>query len=355
MATNCPKCGTLILLDDRFCRACGTDIKGSDGMDECIECKVPVQKGKLYCEKCEASHRGNIHSQTRDISVNQGQLDASRGSYSLPGSENNGLDRHSGDKILVGTGDVDNSKHNTYILPTAPAPTPATTFLNCDYCGSHVAQISTFKCGNCGINLCNSHKDHKHLVCIKCAEVKDKEEEEKRRATRTSSYVPSPDPIQELYANLAGLSNPMLPFNIQVWTDRKSYRIGDILKINFRSDVDCYLWLLDLGTSGKLFMIYPNPYVPDNLLRGGKTYSLPDERYDNDFKWIINPPTGIERVKAIATVQYMSTPGLAALKSDMAFSPMQESGRICRDIGIQTRKLPPSGWATTMCEFAVEK
>jgi len=90
-------------------------------------------------------------------------------------------------------------------------------------------------------------------------------------------------------------------FNIDIWTNKKEYEVGDTLTIYVKSHRDCYLNLLDIGTSGKLTILFPNSFYSNNFIRGGRTYSIPGDfgRFNID----VVEPEGVERIKAIATLE----------------------------------------------------
>jgi TolB-like protein len=104
-----------------------------------------------------------------------------------------------------------------------------------------------------------------------------------------------------LLRRLASLKQHDPPFEIKLWTDRQDYTMGDSIAFNFRSDRDCYLTLIDIATSGNITILFPNRYHPQNFIRAGVTYRVPAEDYGFEFQ--VTGPRGIERVKAIATLQ----------------------------------------------------
>ncbi|MGA1824413.1 MAG: DUF4384 domain-containing protein [bacterium] len=90
-------------------------------------------------------------------------------------------------------------------------------------------------------------------------------------------------------------------FKIDIWTDKKEYMIGDSLTIYVRSDMDCYVNILDIGTSGNPTLIFPNSLHKANFIKGGTTYSIPGDFFG--FTIEVLGPTGVERIQAIATLE----------------------------------------------------
>lgn len=58
---------------------------------------------------------------------------------------------------------------------------------------------------------------------------------------------------------------------------------------------------MDIGTSGKLTVLFPNTLYSNNFIKGGRTYSIPGDlgRFNID----VLGPVGVERIKAIATLE----------------------------------------------------
>ncbi|MDK2972676.1 MAG: hypothetical protein PWP23_2431 [Candidatus Sumerlaeota bacterium] len=82
-------------------------------------------------------------------------------------------------------------------------------------------------------------------------------------------------------------------------TDRSSYWEGDDVDITFRVSHDSYLYLFSTDPRGETRMIFPNRYDRDNLLRGGRTYRIPDSSY----RMVATGPSGYDTLHAIATTE----------------------------------------------------
>ena len=139
------------------------------------------------------------------------------------------------------------------------------------------------------------------------------------------------------------------PFIIDIWTDKKEYTIGDTLTIYVRSDKDCYLSLLDIGTSGKLTLLFPNSLYKDNFIQGGKTYSIPGDFWGFSLK--VLAPLGIERIKAIATLKPFS---LVKSKIYQGFYSLEkENVRGLRDIKVNMKTLSSMTWVQDYVEIRI--
>ena len=70
--------------------------------------------------------------------------------------------------------------------------------------------------------------------------------------------------------------NPAPPFKISIWLSRSAVSPGETISVSFRSSMNCYLTLLDHGSSEKITVIYPNPLSgTNNFVRAGRVYTFP--------------------------------------------------------------------------------
>jgi len=111
------------------------------------------------------------------------------------------------------------------------------------------------------------------------------------------------------------------PFQVKVWTrprrdaasaggsrdigtvpdrDGARYRVGDEIEVCFLASRDCYITLLNIGTSGALTVLFPNRIHPDNFVRADEVHVVPGENYG--FRYQLQGPHGVERLKAVATL-----------------------------------------------------
>jgi len=176
--------------------------------------------------------------------------------------------------------------------------------------------------------------------------------------------------ILEQFDRLSEIKSSQSTFKIDVWTQEGtsstprdisivpktapgSYRIGDKITFFFRSNQDCYLTLFNLGTSGRVTVLFPNRLFQDNFIRADRTYSIPGEGYS--FEYVLSGPAGVERVKAIASMERGNLADLDFSQKDRVFYSVERSAA-AKDIQIvekRMKELPATGWATAMCKFDV--
>jgi hypothetical protein len=85
--------------------------------------------------------------------------------------------------------------------------------------------------------------------------------------TRNMDYVPEPAPVAAVHT-------------------------GDLVRIEARADTDGYLTVLNLGSSGQLKVVLPNPLAPENRIRAGQPHRLTVK---------LTPPAGTDRAVIIWT------------------------------------------------------
>ena len=88
-------------------------------------------------------------------------------------------------------------------------------------------------------------------------------------------------------------------FDVKLWTDKASYRVGDTIAFYFQAQKDCYVTLVNINASGSITQLFPNRFHSDNRVRAGERYRIPDQNYGFEFQ--VEPPGGVERVYAIGS------------------------------------------------------
>ena len=169
------------------------------------------------------------------------------------------------------------------------------------------------------------------------------------------------------------IQNNNADFDIQVWTAKKTadahardisvapkqkqsnYQVGDKVVILFRANRDCYLTLLNVGTSGKLTILFPNTLHQDNFIRANQVYRIPDTDYG--FEYQLQGPAGTEMLKAIATenkIELMES----NFTSDGVLFETRTPQVAARDINIIKTKIESvtsQSWAESGCRFSVSQ
>ena len=148
--------------------------------------------------------------------------------------------------------------------------------------------------------------------------------------------------VQQAFTTIQNASSE---FKISVWVDHQdnTYTIGQPIKFYFKSTRDCYINLLDIGTSSKVTLIYPNQYEQSNFIKAGITYQLPRP---NSFQFTASAPQGKEMIKAIATLSKTDLAMLPGAKSAGPFKRFDQEGTaVAKDIQVTLNQTPLKQWA----------
>ncbi|ADP70513.1 Peptidoglycan-binding domain 1 protein [Rhodomicrobium vannielii ATCC 17100] len=129
-----------------------------------------------------------------------------------------------------------------------------------------------------------------------------------------------------------------VPASIKVsaWLDRENatYRPGDAVTLQVRTSKPAYITVLDVGTSGKVHVIYPNRYQREKRVEAFEVVQIPtpDERY----RFTVNGPAGREVLKVIATEKPIDTLDARRLSEAGPFYAVPGEARaIARDISVE--------------------
>lgn len=91
------------------------------------------------------------------------------------------------------------------------------------------------------------------------------------------------------------------PFTVRIEADKTVYRVGETIAFTVQVNRDCYLTLYDISTEGEVTQIFPNRYTSHNFLEANKVYRIPEAA--DPFEFEVLGPAGLERVRAVATVE----------------------------------------------------
>ncbi len=167
------------------------------------------------------------------------------------------------------------------------------------------------------------------------------------KSDQTNSYDIAVEQILSITGN--GDGDDVSTFNVKVWTDKTKYRIGEPVTFYLTADRDCYITLLDQGTSGTLRVLFPNPYQQDNFVRAGRSYAIPDAAAGYEIR--VDGPSGVERVKAIATLRKTDQLPVDLSKGFYELTP-QDGSRV-RDLSVVLNSLPDKQWTQGYTELHI--
>ena len=143
------------------------------------------------------------------------------------------------------------------------------------------------------------------------------------------------------------------PAQFKLWTDKTKHKIGESVKVFFQANRNGYVTLVNVGTSGKITILYPNAYTPNHAVKAGQTYSVPSA--EDPYELTLGGPEGVELVYALFTTgptRFIEE----NLTKDTAFAPVNEKAEaITRDINLTVKKIPLKEQASAVLEIEVVK
>ena len=159
---------------------------------------------------------------------------------------------------------------------------------------------------------------------------------------------------QEQLEKLVAAKPHKTSFTVKAWTDKKEYEVNEKIVFYVKAEKNGYLTLLDVSPNGDITVIFPNKFHKDNFVRAGVTYQVPSPNYGFEFN--IQGPPGLERIKALVTLNKVS---LLKLDLDKGFhSVKRETTRGTRAIQAlskQVGSVGSSAWSETYSEIFIFK
>jgi hypothetical protein len=122
-------------------------------------------------------------------------------------------------------------------------------------------------------------------------------------------------------------------------------KIGDTIQFSIKSEIEGFLYLLNLGTGGKVWRLLPNAYRTDNRIGANRTILVPD----GDFRLPFVGPVGTEHVIAIVSPRRIER--LERLPVNLQGDYPEVAAR---DIGVMGQEMLASDdWAEAMLAILV--
>jgi hypothetical protein len=134
------------------------------------------------------------------------------------------------------------------------------------------------------------------------------------------------------------VSSSEKPMTLKLSSEKKVYSPGEKIVFNFQADRDCNLTLIDIGSSGKVHVIFPNKYQTDNAIKANTEYEIPGGSKP-EFVYKILSPAGEDTIKAICTTKSASALSTAVSYDKEEFPLIGARDEVLRDIAVQLNKV----------------
>ena len=148
---------------------------------------------------------------------------------------------------------------------------------------------------------------------------------------------------------LAALENPARPFAFDFGFagGRKNFKVGDAVEFRAVSSRDGYLTIVDLGTDGKVVVIYPSDAGQNNRIKAGEEFVLPT----GDITFEAQLPSGRGIVRAFVTERPL---GLAFSEGSVT-EAAQVGNALRKAIGATAAAIPVDNWSTAAVVYTISK
>jgi hypothetical protein len=94
-------------------------------------------------------------------------------------------------------------------------------------------------------------------------------------------------------------------FGLAVNVDRGAggvYEDGEKMTIYVSPEINCYVAVINVNTSGECILLFPNDHERDNFVSGGQSRQIPGPE-PRGYDLVVGPPFGIETIKVIASAK----------------------------------------------------
>ena len=162
----------------------------------------------------------------------------------------------------------------------------------------------------------------------------------------TSSASAEPEGTKDLTIDqkyVAEFAVAASDLKVTTWVDHKddTYRVGDTLKLFVKTNRDAFITVVDVGTSGKVVVLFPNKHASDNRIGADKVLEIPGPKAPYDIR--VSGPAGQELIKVIATTRpgsIIRADQLSELGPFQSYSGSAES--FTKDLAIELKPNAPN-------------
>lgn len=118
--------------------------------------------------------------------------------------------------------------------------------------------------------------------------------------------------------------------NISISTKKTNYKIGENLQLSFKVDSPMYIKVATINSEGKLIVLFPNPYQPNNYCEPNTTYQIPPK--NAEFSLDIGEPRGVDRIVAIGSANPIPSQALNFTSTGQISDPKLRQSLIYKSI-----------------------
>lgn len=144
--------------------------------------------------------------------------------------------------------------------------------------------------------------------------------------------------------------------NIQVWATLNHadgvYAVGDTVTLQVRASQDAYITVLEVGTSGKVHIIFPNAYQENNRIPANELVAIPAD--ESRFRIRVGGPAGRDVIKVFATREPLDVLAQQRLIHEGPYYTTSENARsLARDLTVELKEKHKSEFGTVAQIFEI--
>lgn len=110
-------------------------------------------------------------------------------------------------------------------------------------------------------------------------------------------------------------SNPDGPLTVRVWSEAKTYRAGEKIRLKLQANRDCFLRVVDVMPDGNIVQLLPNAHRRYTHFKGGRVYEIPGP--GDRFDLTVTPPFGTDEIKVYASEKPLGEASMTPLQDGL--------------------------------------
>ena len=145
-------------------------------------------------------------------------------------------------------------------------------------------------------------------------------------------------------------------YRVSTWVDKPLgiYRIGDEVRIGVRSNLPGYVTIVNIGTTGKTTVLFPNAIHRTNRIAAGQTLMLP--RPGAGWGIQTQGPGGVEVIKVFVSSSPRALFAGGKFRPVGPFREYDGTGEdMVRDLGVIVKEEPRATWGSATTLFRVRE
>ncbi len=139
---------------------------------------------------------------------------------------------------------------------------------------------------------------------------------------------------------------------------RSELREGDEVKLYYKTNADCYVYIFSLAADGSVTLLVPSTFVSENKAAAGRVYEFPAEGSRLHLRAMFLPgftqPDAREKIKVIATRKKEELIPLGFREGSFSVYDSKSTGMIT-DLVKRLNTIEPVDWTEATVEYVISR